>query len=485
MSCRAFAKEQSNLYFSLLYQNTFKEHSHKMAERKKIAVVGTGGRVVMFLDAIAGTYKDSAQLVGLCDLSPTRMAFHNERLRELYKYPALPTYKADQFDKMIAEQKPDEVVVTTSDDMHHKYVIRALELGCDAIVEKPLTNDADKARAIFAAVEKTGHKVRVTFNYRYAPVTTVMRDAVMKGLVGTPLFADMQYILNTSHGADYFRRWHSERAVSNGLLLHKSTHHFDLLNWWVDSYPKRLFAVGELKFYGEKAAKARGESYSYERYTGHPEAAKDPFALFLNEDKQMKALYMDAEKDTGYIRDRNVFGKHVDIEDTVAIAGQFRNGVILSYSLITYSPWEGFRASITGTKGRVEVYVKHETHIIRAQSDKELAAEQAGGEERVTYFPMFGQPQDIPIPHAEGGHGGGDPLLLEQLFSPNPPVDPYKRNANHLDGAGSILWGAAAVRSIQTGQPVNVDDLLKLPVDGPSQAYERMQSEKERSKVTV
>ncbi len=449
-----------------------------MAERKKIAVVGTGGRVVMFLDAIADRYKDSNQLVGLCDVSPTRMAFHNKRLADLHGHPPVPTYTADQFDKMIAEQKPDEVIVTTSDNVHHKYVIRALELGCDAIVEKPMTTDAEKAKAIFDAIERTGRRVRVTFNYRYAPVATTMRDVVMKGLVGTPLFADMQYILNTSHGADYFRRWHSQREISNGLLLHKSTHHFDLLNWWLDSYPQRLFAMGELKFYGQKAAERRGEKYSYERYTGHPEAEKDPFALFLDKDERMKSLYLNAEKDSGYIRDRNVFGKHVNIEDTVSLTGQFRNGVILSYSLITYSPWEGFRASITGNKGRAELLVKHATHIIAAQSDKELSAEQKGGQEKLTFYPMFGAPQDIPIPHAEGGHGGGDPLLLEQLFSPNPPEDPYKRNASHLDGAGSILWGAGAVKSIHTGQPVNIDDLLKLPVDGPSQAYAKMKSAK-------
>lgn len=447
-----------------------------MADRKRIAVVGTGGRVVMYLDAVADTYKQYAQLVGMCDISRIRMGYHNRRLAELYKLPPLPTYTPDQFDRMIAEQKPDEVVVTTSDNVHHEYIVRSLEKGCDVIVEKPMTTDADKAKAIFDAIKRTGRRVRVTFNYRYAPVTTMMRDAVVKGLVGTPLFADMQYILNTSHGADYFRRWHSERQISNGLLLHKATHHFDLLNWWVDSYPKRVFAIGELKFYGKKAADGRGEKYSYDRYTGHPEAAKDPFALMLDADKQSRELYLEAEKDSGYIRDRNVFGKHVNIEDTVSVSGQFRNGVILSYSLVTYSPWEGFRASITGTKGRVELYVRHATHIIMGQSDKELAAQQAGGEEKLTLFPMFGVPRDIPIPHAEGGHGGGDPILLEQLFLPNPPADPYKRNASELDGAGSLLWGAAAVKSIQSGQPVNVDDLLKLPVDSPSQAFDAMKN---------
>jgi hypothetical protein len=136
----------------------------------------------------------------------------------------------------------------------------------------------------------------------------------------------------------------------------------------------------------------------------------------------------------------------------------------MSYSLVAYSPWEGFRVAITGDKGRIELYDKHGSHIMRGQSDDELALEQARAHEQsLKLFPMFGVPKEIDIPEAKGGHGGGDPVMLDQIFLPNAPADPFGRAATHVDGAASVLIGAAANQSIATGQVINCDDLLKLP----------------------
>jgi len=269
-------------------------------------------------------------------------------------------------------------------------------------------------------------------------------------------------VLDTSHGADYFRRWHRNKENSGGLLVHKSTHHFDLINWWVDSYPQRVFAMGELKFYGQKNANARGQRYDYDRYTAQEKAKGDPFRLALDDDPITAQLYLEAEKDSGYIRDRNVFNPDITAEDTMAVTARYRNGVLFNYSLIAYCPWEGFRVSVTGDKGRIELYDKHGAHILPDPSGAKPAPE-PGFKEELRVFPMFGEPYEVEIPKAEGGHGGGDPILLEQLFSPHPPADPYNRAASHLDGAASILMGISANESIRTGEPVNCDDLLKLP----------------------
>ena len=437
-----------------------------MSDRKRFAIVGTGGRSGMFIDAICKTYKDHAQLVGLCDLSPTRMGYWNRHIVDKLGGEAAPAFTADRFDEMVRQTKPDAVIVTTMDCHHHEYIIRALDLGCDAITEKPMTVDAEKAKAIFDAVERTGRKVRVTFNYRYQPAVTLMRQVVMEGKIGRPLLVDFMWTLDTSHGADYFRRWHREKDKSGGLLVHKATHHFDLINFWVGSIPRRVFAMGSLKFYGRDNARARGEERPYARYTDAPGAERDPFALNLRDGRGLQGLYLDAEQDSGYIRDRNVMGDPITIEDTMGVLAEYRNGVQLNYSLVAYSPWEGFKAAITGDKGRVEIYERHGSHIIKGQSDEELAVTQAKQHiQEVTLFPMFGVPRKLEIPKATGGHGGGDGRILEQIFAPNPPEDPFKRGATHIDGAASILMGVAANRSIATGQPVNVDDLLHLPDD--------------------
>lgn len=416
----------------------------------------------MYVDAIAGTYSEHAELVGFCDISPARMAHYNRHLAEKHEHKPVATYLADDFDAMITEQKPDVVIVTSMDCTHHIYIIRAMELGCDVITEKPMTIDAEKARAILDTIERTGRELRVTFNYRYTPLATTVRRLIMEGIVGKVMAVDFSWVLDTSHGADYFRRWHREKDKSGGLLVHKATHHFDLINWWIDSVPETVYAMGDLKFYGRAAAEQRGESYSYDRYTGSADAEGDPFAYVLAS-SLAKSLYADAEADSGYIRDRNVFGDNVTIEDTMSITARYRSGALLSYSLLAYSPWEGFRISITGDKGRIEAYEEHGSHIIEGQSDEELAAAQNRGlEHSIRVFPMFGVPHDVAIQEAEGGHGGGDPVLLEDIFSPSPPPDPYHRAATHIDGASSILLGISANESIKTGQPVQCNDLVPI-----------------------
>lgn len=434
---------------------------------KRYVVVGTGARSAMYIEALAGTYRQTAQLVGLCDSSRTRMDYYNRQIQEKFSHPPVPSYLADQFEKMVREQKPDAVIVCTSDFMHHHYIVRAMELGCDAISEKPMTVDAAKARDIFHAIEKTGRKLRVTFNYRYAPHVTKLRELIMQGVIGKPMAVDFSWVMDTSHGADYFRRWHREKDKSGGLLVHKATHHFDLVNWWIDSRPQTVFAMGDLKFYGQAAAQARGEHYDYDRYTGHDQAKNDPFALVLNnpniDDPAKKSLYYDAEKETGYVRDRNVFGRNVTIEDTMAVMVRYRNNVVMNYSLIAYSPWEGFRVAITGDKGRVELYDKHGGHVILGQDGQQLGQAQAvEPEQLLKVFPMFGQPYPVEIPKGEGPHGGGDVVMLQQVFDENPPADPFNRGASHIDGATSCLVGFAANESIRTGLPVNCRELLPI-----------------------
>lgn len=433
-----------------------------MTDKKRYALVGTGSRAGMFVDAITSIYANESELVAFCDLSQVRMAWYNTQLAEKHGLPPLPTYLASQFDQMIQETHPDTVIVSTVDATHHLYIIRAMELGCDVITEKPMTTNLESLKAIYDAIERTGKNLRVTFNYRYAPAYTLLRQLIIEGVVGRPLAVDFSWLLDTSHGADYFRRWHREKENSGGLLVHKATHHFDLVNWWIDSYPQDVFAMGNLLFYGRENAAARGETYAYHRYTGVEAAKDDPFALSLDDIAVYKGIYLNAEAETGYLRDRNVFGEPITIEDTMNVTARYQNGVLLSYCLIAYSPWEGLRVAITGTKGRVELEIFENINHLQGDGAAK-ASKSAFKSARMHVYPMFGEAYAVDVPAGDGGHGGADPVMLEHIFSSNPPDDPFHRAASHLDGAASILVGISGNLAMQTGQMIHIPDLFQLP----------------------
>jgi len=434
--------------------------SPSRSRKRRYALVGLGGRSRMFSEAVLKTYSDTSKLVALCDTNQTRMAWHNTSFEREFGTASVPAYRAASFDRMIAETKPDVVIVTSTDRTHDKYIIRAMELGCDVISEKPMTTDEKKCRAILQTVKKTGRKLTVTFNYRYAPTRSKVKELIKSGAIGEVTAVHFEWLLDTMHGADYFRRWHRDKRNSGGLMVHKSTHHFDLVNWWLDSSPETVFGFGRLAFYGKANAKKRGVRKFYDRSTGHHNAKDDPFALDLRDGGQLQGLYLDAEHEDGYRRDQSVFGEGITIEDTMNVLVRYRNGTQLSYTLTAYAPWEGMRVTFTGTKGRIQLEEVERSYINAGGSGEQEGAVRS---RRLTLQQQWKHEEEIAVEEGVGGHGGGDVKMLDDIFGQGKKRDPLGRAAGHLDGARSILTGIAANKSFSTGLPVKVDKILRFP----------------------
>ena len=431
----------------------------QQTRKHRHAIVGLGARSGMYARSILTTYAERHDLVGLCDTNRTRMNWCNANYRKWGAQRDVPMYPARDFDRMIAAEKPDTVIVTSVDRTHHDYIVRAMELGCDVISEKPMTVDAESCRSILEAVERTGRKLRVTFNYRYSPVRSTVKELLMRGTIGDVKAVNFEWLLDTRHGADYFRRWHRDKRNSGGLMVHKASHHFDLVNWWLDSSPQRVFGLGTLAFYGRANARARGVTKFYERGTQDPNAQGDPFALDLAGSRALRGLYLDAEHEDGYRRDLSVFADGISIEDTMNLVVRYRSGAQMSYTLSAYCPWEGYRVAFIGTQGRIELEDLEASYVDAATGAIGDAAHES---RRILVFPHWSKPYDVTPPDGIGEHGGGDALLLEDIFG-NPSPDPLGRGADHIAGARSVVTGIAANISFNTGLPVDVDDLVKLP----------------------
>ncbi len=438
-----------------------------MAQRKRYAVVGLGSRSRMFTTALHKNYADRGELVAFCDLNQTRMDYYNQYYAETLGAAPVATYKPADFDRMLQEQRVDCVIVTSIDRTHHHYIIRALEQGCDAITEKPMTIDVPRCQAILDTVKATGRNLAVTFNYRYAPRNSKVKELLQAGVIGRVLSVHFEWLLDTVHGADYFRRWHRDKRNSGGLMVHKATHHFDLVNWWLDSRPETVFAMGDLLFYGRANAEERGVTGLYDRVYGRAAAADDPFALHLDQNEALRRMYLEAEHEDGYVRDQSVFGDGISIEDDMAVLVRYRNRAVMSYHLVAYAPWEGFRVVFNGTRGRLEYDVHENSYVSGSSEDTNLPeirdAQEVAVDEPTTILirPQWGRPLSVEVASGEGGHGGGDIRMLDDIFIGGQD-DPLGRAANHVDGAMSILTGIAANQAFATGLPVQVSSLLRF-----------------------
>lgn len=412
------------------------------SKRVKFAVIGLGNRGTFWSQLIHNEFSQTAELVAMCDINPGRAEASKK-----YARATCPTFT--DLDALLDQTRPDYLFVTTPDSTHDSIIIHAMEKGFDIITEKPMTIDEDKTQAILDAQKRTGRRIIVAFNYRWANHRAKIWELLNKGEIGELTSVDFHWYLDTSHGADYFRRWHRLRAVGGSLWLHKASHHFDLLNWWIGSEPSEVFAAGKLEFYG-KNGPYRAENC---RSCSHTKECK--FYWDVNRSERNRLIYTDNEHYDGYLRDGCVFKEDVDIFDKMAATIKYANGVQVSYSLTAYSPYEGYRIAFNGTKGRIDMWVQESNPTFKADYVEIM----------VTH--NFGTRDYIRVIDGPGGHDGGDPVMLRAIIADD-NVDAMRQRATLRQGALAILIGIAARKSCDTGQVIKIGDLTEIkPIAEP------------------
>ncbi|MCX5496489.1 Gfo/Idh/MocA family oxidoreductase [Kaistia dalseonensis] len=407
---------------------------------KKIryALVGTGNRgtTMWGRDLLAG-WGDVVELVGICDLNPMRA----ERARTMMGSNA-PLYV--DLDLLLAETRPALVIVCTRDSNHDEIIVKAMEAGADVISEKPMTTTAEKIARIRDAEKRTGRRLDVSFNYRYSPTAARIKELLLAGEIGDVTSVDFHWYLDNQHGADYFRRWHAFTENSGSLYVHKATHHFDLINWYLDSDPEEVKAFGDLVHYG------RNGPFRGERCKTCPHQAECPYYLDLAADPFLDALYEEPSRLDGYVRDACVFREEIDIPDTMVASFRYQNGVKVSYSLNTYMPIEGHHIAFNGHKGRIELRQYEKQPWTTPPADEIVLMKS---------FPNT--VERIWVPHEPGGHYGGDNRMRDMIFRPG-ANDRLRQRAGSRAGAMSVLCGLAALESARSGGAVRITPLPEL-----------------------
>jgi len=404
--------------------------------KRRIAMVGTGGRGMFWCGEMLKNYADVVDVVGLCDKNGKRVVVAKELLGA-----TAPTFT--DFDAMIRETKPDAVLVTTMDSAHVRHILRGLELGCDVISEKPLCTDERQCRDILKAAKKSSKKIIVTHNARHYPEAKKIKQLLMDKALGDLVSVDYHEYLNTSHGSSYFHRWHHLKKNSGTLLVTKACHHFDQVNWWVNSKPVEVVAHGELRVYGKNGT-FRSTNCRNCEYTG-----QCSYRMDITKNERLMKLYANCESEDGYIYDGCVFSMDTDIYDTMSVSVKYENGVIFTYTANAFLPYEGQAIYFNGSKGRID----WNTYSGGGLKNEELRMTPASGKSEVI----------TDLQHRTGGHGGADASLHDMIFREADAADPLGLRADVQQGAMAALIGIAAYRSIERGsEVVKISDLAKI-----------------------
>ncbi|MBO7146634.1 MAG: Gfo/Idh/MocA family oxidoreductase [Lentisphaeria bacterium] len=430
--------------------------------KRRYVVCGVSGRAItMWLKPIYEQFSDYAELVGMLDIDPLRFKICN---KDLPGTANVPTYMPDEFDKMIEETKPDAVFVVSRDSFHAHYIIKSLEKDLDVITEKPMTTNMEDAVRVREAEKKSKGKVICTFNYRYNPQHRKIRELVLDGKIGRVTHVDLTWYIDIAHGSSYFNRWNRMRENSGSLSIHKASHHFDLVNWWIGSpAPTTVHAFGALNHYGPngpfnpskkdgrhcRECTERSKCAYKARWETRASAIKIKDDHLESFDEARGVLYTPEI----YRPDMCIFDSEINIHDTIVANVRYANGVLLNYSANFSTPYEGYRLAINGTHGRIE-------------------AEEWGGmgstafpcpratEHYVDYYPIFGSRERLWIKPGVGGHGGGDPCILEDVFLGVDPDRKYDILADSRDGLSAISIGDAVYKSIMEEKIIDLTEVM-------------------------
>ncbi|HEY6504444.1 MAG TPA: Gfo/Idh/MocA family oxidoreductase [Chitinophagaceae bacterium] len=457
MERRTFMKFTAAAGASLML-HPFESFAIPPGKKLRLALVGTGARgSSLWGREIIRTFGEVTEFVGLSDINQGRLEYVKKTLNV-----SCPVFS--NFEQMLKETKPDYVIVTTVDATHDEFIVKALDMGVNVITEKPMTTDEVKCKRILDAEKRSGKKVVVAFNYRHSVHAMQLKELLANNRVGKITSVDFNWYLNVNHGSDYFRRWHGRMAKGGSLWVHKATHHFDLLNWWLNSEPVEVSAYGALEHYGKnnpfRGTKCRGCEYK----------DKCKFYWDITKDARQVAMYVDNEKYDGYIKDGCVWSNEIDIYDKMSAQIIYANGVTVNYSLTTYSPYEGWQIAFNGMNGRIETwedipYLQKtpEDQAKRHAIEMSNADDAVPGEAReIIAMDNFAKNYEVyTTPKIRGGHGGGDVRMQRRMFV-DTNDNPHHVMAGTREGAMSILIGVAARKSILEKRPVKISELTDL-----------------------
>ncbi|HRU04268.1 MAG TPA: Gfo/Idh/MocA family oxidoreductase [Candidatus Brocadiia bacterium] len=395
-------------------------------KRIKIGVIGVGGRGSGFAQSFM-QYPDLCEVAGLYDTNLARV----EAMAKINGFENVPRF--DKWSQFTKAAKYDLVIVTTSDDAHPECVCKALKAGYHVFCDKPLSNTAQGLIDVMEAYDKADRMLLMGFNLRYHNMMRKMKEVAQRGELGD---IKVGTCTHPETGIRYFRRWHKFRSRSGGLVIHKGCHQLDIMNWIIGSYPVEVYAQGDTAvFKGDRKVKGCHAC---------PDVLTCPFGWGLSYKgaQRLEQAYARAKQPDGYACD---YCPYADAEglvpDFYLVTIRYANGARASYNEIHFSGWHEASFNFFGDKAG-------------------LTAGQPGDPTVKRVDLLTGEKATYTVDPGEGGHGGADPVMILDMIVSVMKQEP--RLALPEAGCRSSAIGIAAMKSIDEGRPVRIEELVPL-----------------------
>lgn len=302
---------------------------------------------------------DQLDIIGVAE----PIAVRNERYAQKHNIKAENRFATweDVFKK---PKFADAIIITTPDNLHYGPCMKALEMGYDILLEKPISPSEKECRDILALAKKTGRIVAVCHVLRYAPYFVKLKEIMESGVLGEIISVQHLEPIEHIHMSHSYVRgnWHNSKKTTP-IILAKSCHDLDILRWMVGKPCKSIQAFGDLKWFKEKNAPAGSTARCTD---GCAVESKCPYSALeiyyrkrqrnyvfdLPDDKDKQAEYVLQQlKTTNY--GRCVYRMENDQPDHYTTNMLFEDGLTVSFSMEAFTSYEGRRTRVMGSLGDI------------------------------------------------------------------------------------------------------------------------------------
>lgn len=410
-------------------------------------VIGAGNRGRMY-SRYAEMFPECLKIVGVSDILESRKNATGDR----YNVPA--EMRFGHYDEVFAcgKKLADMVIIATPDDSHYVPCMKALELGYDVLLEKPVAQSEKECKDIEKMTRKSGRIVGVCHVLRYAPYFVALREAVRSGMIGDVVSIQHQEPIQYAHMAHSYVRgnWRNSKETTP-IILAKSCHDLDIIRWLVDKPCKTISADGSLHLFKPENAPAGAPKYCAD---GCPVEATCPYSaldiyvkrkahlgVFDLKDRKNEAEILEKLTTTHKSYGRCVYHCDNDQPDHYVANMVFEGGITSSFTMDAFCPRGGRRTRIMGTIGYIEGDMNTFT-IYDFRSNKRLVWDGKVLEE--------GE-------YKGHGHGGGDYALFRDFLEAVAAHDENKLTSNIEASIESHVMGFRAEKSRLSMKKVKVD----------------------------
>ena len=372
-----------------------------LAKPVTVMIIGAGSRGRTYA-RYAEKFPQSMKVVGVADLNPNR----RKAMAKKHNIPAENQF--GHFNDALSKAKlADAVVIATPDNLHYEPCMKALELGYDVLLEKPVAPTEKECRAILKQAHKYNRIVAVCHVLRYAPYFVALKQVLESGAIGDIVSVQHMEPIQYAHMAHSYVRGNWPLAdKTTPIILAKSCHDLDIMRWLIDKPCESIAAEGSLYlFRPENAPKGATERCT----DGCPHEAECPYsAIDIYERRKRHLGVFDLpRKDPALIREklkttnygRCVFRCNNDQCDHYVAILKFKDGVTASFTMDAFTPWGGRRTRIMGTKGFIEGDMTTFTFY----------------DFRTGHKSVWDQKVSEVAEYKGSGHGGGDHLLVRDF----------------------------------------------------------------------